>query len=61
MGVIALFGSQGLVSLPLYLFQLIGSYQLEEGACVAVVLITLCLVLFYMSSRLIGGASNVKN
>lgn len=61
MGVIALFGSQGLVSLPLYLFQLIGSYRLEEGACVAVVLITLCLVLFYMSSRLIGGTSNVKN
>ena len=61
MGVIALFGSQGLVSLPLYLFQLIGSYRLEEGACVAVVLITLCLVLFYMSSRFIGGVSNVKN
>jgi len=60
MGVIALFGSQGLVSLPLYLFQLIGSYRLEEGACVAVVLITLCLVLFYMSSRLIGGKNNVK-
>jgi len=55
MGVIALFGSQGLVSLPLYLFQLIGSYRLEEGACVAVVLISLCLILFYCSSRLIGG------
>lgn len=61
MGVIALFGSQGLVSLPLYLFQLIGSYRLEEGACVAVVLITLCLVLFYLSSRLIGGQKNVKS
>ena len=62
MGVIALFGSQGLVSLPLYLFQLIGSYQLEEGACVAVVLISLCLILFYCSSRFIGGvAARVKN
>ncbi|RNF73061.1 thiamine/thiamine pyrophosphate ABC transporter, permease protein [Marinomonas rhizomae] len=57
MGVIALFGSQGLVSLPLYLFQLIGSYQLEEGACVAVVLISLCLILFYCSSRFIGGVT----
>ncbi|WP_191600725.1 thiamine/thiamine pyrophosphate ABC transporter permease [Marinomonas algicola] len=57
MGVIALFGSQGLVSLPLYLFQLIGSYRLEEGACVAVVLISLCLILFYCSSRVIGGVS----
>lgn len=55
MGVIALFGSQGLVSLPLYLFQLIGAYRLEEGSCVAVVLISLCLILFYCSSRFIGG------
>lgn len=62
MGVIALFGSQGLVSLPLYLFQLIGSYQLEKGACVAVVLISLCLVLFYCSTRFIGGVTaRVKN
>ena len=64
MGVIALFGSQGLVSLPLYLFQLIGAYRLEEGACVAVVLISLCLLLFYCSSRFVGGkvsVSNVKN
>ena len=55
MGVIALFGSQGMVSLPLYLFQLIGNYRLEEGACVAVVLIILCLLLFVLSSRIIGG------
>jgi thiamine transport system permease protein len=62
MGVIALFGSQSLVSLPLYLFQLIGSYRLEEGACVAVVLISLCLILFYCSSRFIGGVTaRVKN
>lgn len=64
MGVIALFGSQGLVSLPLYLFQLIGSYRLAEGSCVAVVLILLCLMLFYGSSRFVGGkvgGVNVKN
>ncbi|NLQ16509.1 thiamine/thiamine pyrophosphate ABC transporter, permease protein [Marinomonas sp. M1K-6] len=61
MGVIALFGSQGLVSLPLYLFQLIGAYRLEEGACVAVVLILLCLLLFYGSTRFIGGRSLVKH
>ena len=58
MGVIAIFGSQGLLSLPLYLFQLIGSYRLEEGACVAVVLISLCILLFYSSLRLIGGKSH---
>ena len=61
MGVIALFGSQGLVTLPLYLFQLIGSYRLEEGSSVAVVLIVLCLGLFYLSTRLIGGKSDVES
>lgn len=59
MGVVALFGSQGLTSLPLYLFQLIGSYRLEEGACVAVILIFLCFALFYCSTRFIGGKSHV--
>lgn len=61
MGVIALFGSQGLVSLPLYLFQLIGAYRLEEGSCVAVVLITLCLLLFYCATRFIGGRSHAEH
>ncbi|MGB5995739.1 MAG: thiamine/thiamine pyrophosphate ABC transporter permease [Marinomonas sp.] len=61
MGVIALFGSQGLVSLPLYLFQLVGSYRLEEGACVAVILISLCLILFYLATRVIGGKSDVRD
>lgn len=56
MGVIALFGSQGLLSLPLYLFQLIGSYRLEQGACVAVLLILLCMLLFAICTRVIGGA-----
>jgi len=61
MGVIALFGSQGLISLPLYLFQLVGSYRLEEGACIAVILISLCLILFYLVTRVIGGASNARH
>ena len=60
-GVISLFGSQGLVSLPLYLFQLIGSYHSKEASCVAVVLITLCIILFYFSIRLIGGNSHVRD
>ncbi|GAB3480825.1 thiamine/thiamine pyrophosphate ABC transporter permease [Marinomonas epiphytica] len=59
MGAIALFGSQNLQSLPLYLFQLIGSYRLEEGACVAVVLISLCLLLFCTTVRLVGGKNHV--
>ena len=55
MGVIALFGTQGLVSLPLYLYQLVGSYRLQEGASVAVVLMALCAVLFYACTRGVGG------
>ena len=55
LGVVALFGSKGLQTLPLYLFQLIGSYRIEQGACVAVVLIALCLVLFVSINRLLGG------
>lgn len=55
LGVVALFGSKGLETLPMYLFQLIGSYRVEQGACVAVVLIMLCLILFYVITRVIGG------
>lgn len=61
MGVIALFGSSGLLSLPLYLFQLIGSYRLEQGSSVAVVLVALCVVLFVLSTRIIGGVKRVKH
>ena len=55
LGVVALFGSKGLETLPMYLFQLIGSYRVEQGACVAVVLIMLCLILFYSINRVVGG------
>ncbi|WP_338040717.1 thiamine/thiamine pyrophosphate ABC transporter permease [Marinomonas ostreistagni] len=55
LGVVALFGSKGLETLPLYLYQLIGSYRVDQGACAAVVLISLCVVLFYVINRVIGG------
>lgn len=55
LGVVALFGSKGLETLPMYLYQLIGSYRVEQGACVAVVLILLCLSLFYSINRCVGG------
>ena len=58
MSVIALFGSQGLTSLPLYLFQLIGSYRIEQGACIAVLLVIVCFALFSACNRVIGGKSN---
>jgi len=55
MGVIAFFCSQGLVSLPLYLYQLIGTDRLQEGASVAVLLVLLCALLFMACTRGIGG------
>ncbi|RDL43684.1 thiamine/thiamine pyrophosphate ABC transporter, permease protein [Marinomonas piezotolerans] len=55
LGVVALFGSENLVTLPMYLFQLVGSYRIEQGACVAVVLIILCLMLFLLINRGLGG------
>lgn len=58
MSVIALFGSQGLTSLPLYLFQLIGSYRIDQGACIAVILVLLCFALFSLCTRVIGGKPN---
>ena len=55
LGVVALFGSENLVTLPMYLFQLVGSYRIEQGACVAAVLIILCLMLFLLINRGLGG------
>lgn len=46
MGVIALFGSDDLSTLPLLMYRLIGSYRLAQAAVVAVVLCALCFTLF---------------
>lgn len=43
---IALFGSERALTLPLLLFQRIGSYRLHEAAVTAVVLLVVCLFLF---------------
>ncbi|TPE54671.1 thiamine/thiamine pyrophosphate ABC transporter, permease protein [Maribrevibacterium harenarium] len=55
LGVVALFGSQGLETLPLYLYRLIGSYRVEQGSSVAVVLVLLCVALFFLITRCVGG------
>jgi len=43
---IALFGSHSFSTLPLYLFQLLGSYQMESAAVVALVLLVLSVGVF---------------
>jgi len=51
---IALFGSERVRTLPLLLYQRMGSYRLEEAAVTAGLLLLLCLVLFATLQRLVG-------
>ncbi len=48
---IALFGSQEFKTLPLYLFQLLGSYQMDAAAVVALSLLILSLGCFSAVER----------
>ena len=52
---IALFGSERVRTLPLLLYQRMGSYRLDEAAVTAGLLLALCLVLFSIVQRLVGG------
>ncbi len=54
-GVIALFGSHDNVTLPLLLYRRMGAYQMEAAAVTATVLAVLCLVLFWVIERSVGG------
>ena len=55
MGVIALFGTQDLATLPLLIYRLFGAYRMQEAAVVAMLLCLLCFLLFWMVERIIGG------
>ncbi|SJN57678.1 Sulfate transport system permease protein CysW [Vibrio ruber DSM 16370] len=57
---IALFGSQDFRTLPLYLYQLLGSYQMESAAVVASCLLLISLGCFFIAERLFrrGGYVN---
>lgn len=53
---IALFGSERVRTLPLLIYQRMGSYRLEEAAVTAGLLLVLCLVLFISIQRVVGGS-----
>lgn len=55
LGVIALFGTQDTTTLPLLLYQRLGSYQMDAAAVTALLLLTLSLGLFLGLERLLGG------
>lgn len=55
---IALFGSERVRTLPLLLYQRMGSYRLEEAAVTAGLLLLLCLFLFASIQWLLGGRNH---
>ncbi|MGY3871113.1 thiamine/thiamine pyrophosphate ABC transporter permease [Aeromonas crassostreae] len=55
LGAIAMFGSQSLTTLPWLLYQQLGSYRLTEAAATALLLLLLCLSLFWLVERGLGG------
>lgn len=56
LGVIALFGSQDLVTLPLLILQRMGSYRTMDAAGLAFLLVMLCLVLLATAERWVAQA-----
>ncbi len=52
MGVIALFGTEKLSTLPLLIYRLIGGWRLEQATVTAVCLCLLCLLLFWLTAQL---------
>ncbi|WP_394249393.1 thiamine/thiamine pyrophosphate ABC transporter permease ThiP [Vibrio profundi] len=57
---IALFGSQDFRTLPLYLFQLLGSYQMEAAAVVSVTLLLLSVGAFSVTERIFASSQRRK-
>ncbi|MCH9019271.1 MAG: thiamine/thiamine pyrophosphate ABC transporter permease ThiP, partial [Proteobacteria bacterium] len=55
LGAIALFGARDTATLPLLLYQRMGSYRLDEAAVTALVLVAMCLALFVVIERGVGG------
>lgn len=51
LGVIVLFGNSGSTTLPLAMYQLMGSYQMEAAAGAAVLLLGMSLALFWLCDR----------
>ena len=58
---IALFGSEKVTTLPLLLYQRMGSYRLDEAAVTASVLLVLCVVIFITMQRVIGGKQHAAS
>lgn len=58
---VALFGGQEFRTLPLYLFQLLGSYQMEAAAVVSLTLLILSVVCFTLIEKLFKSDAKVND
>lgn len=58
LGVVALFGSPDIQTLPLLMYQRLGGYQSDAAGVTAVVLLALCLAIFVVLERLLGGSGD---
>ena len=61
LGVIALFGSPASATLALLIYQQLGAYLIPQAAVTAVLLLLLCLAVFALLERLIGGNSDAAH
>jgi thiamine transport system permease protein len=58
LGVIALFGTSESTTLPLLVYQQLGAYQIPEATVTAAFLLLLCLLVFWLLERGLGGYRN---
>jgi thiamine transport system permease protein len=58
LGVIALFGTPEIITLPLMLYHQLSAYLIPNAAVTAVFLLAFCLSVFWMLEKLIGGKKN---
>jgi len=61
LGVIALFGSTQTATLPLMIYQQLGAYLISQATVTALLLLLLCLAVFALLERGIGGKADVVN
>lgn len=57
-GVVALFGNEQFRTLPFYLYQQLGAYRSADGAVTALLLLSVCLLLFSLLERLPAGRTS---
>jgi thiamine transport system permease protein len=58
LGVIALFGTPDTATLTLLIYQQLGAYRIDDATVTALLLLALCLAVFWLLERGVGGRAN---